>query len=334
MIKKCLYIVIFIWANFAFSSNFIRSDTIPKLSKLEYTYLFSKDLDWSVRLVSNFKQQLFHLKNNNESLKYTPNNPFGIGFGIANQKLIIDILFNLKTNKEAPTTKFAAEGAAIYKNNLITFTLEDVQGYNVAGSKNDVDIFREDISLFSIGLSYLRFLGKKDITVRGMKSGLSTLDKTIVSFGLGGFFIFNKLDANGISIIPPIEDTPYFNDRAQITKFSAYGGGFAAGISSYFLLPAHFFASIYVGPGVGLEYKKVNTVVGSYEPSNLFIYKADVFASVGYNRRKYYINFTFFNSFYSTDLNYDNKALLNITKSKLVFGYNIGKIRFKKRTSE
>jgi len=331
MIKKCLYIVIFIWTNFAFSSNFIRSDTIPKLSILENTYLFSENLDWSVRLVSNFKQQLFLLKNNNESLKYTPNNPFGIGVGIANQKLIIDILFNLKTNKEAPTTKFAAEGAALYKKNLITFTLENVHGYNVAGSKNDIDIFRDNISIFSIGLSYLHFLSKKDITVREMKSGLSALDKTTVSYGLGGFFIFNKLDANGISIIPPIEGTPYFNNQAEITKFSGYGGGLEAGVSSYFVLPAHFFASIYVAPGVGLEYKKVNTVFGSYEPSNLFIYKADVFASLGYNRKKYYINFTFFNSFYSTNLNYNNKALLNITKSKLIFGYNIGKIRFKKQ---
>jgi len=303
----------------------IHIDTIPKLSKLEDTYLLSKDLVWSVRLVSNFKQQLFQLKNNNESLKYAPNNPFGIGVGVANQKLIIDILFNLKTNKEEPTTKFAAEGATIYKKNLFTFTWENVQGYNVAGSKNNVDIFRDDVSIFSIGLSYLHFLGKKDITVRGMKSGISSQDKNIFSFGLGGFFIFNKLDANGISIIPPIKGTPYFNDYAEITKFKAYGGGIAAGVSAYIVLPAHFFASIYVAPGVGLEYKKVNTVFGSYEPSKLSIYKADVFASVGYNRKKYYINFTFFNSSYCTNLNFDNKALLNITKSKLVLGYYLGK---------
>lgn len=333
MLRKCLFIALLFCVNLSFSSSFKKTDTIPfktdsiipKTSRLANYYLFDKDLVWSLRLVSNFKQQTFAVKNDNETLKYTPNNPYGIGFGVANQRLIIDILFNLKTDKENPTTKFAAEGATIYKKNLLDFTWENVHGYNIEGSNNDIDIFRSDISIFSITLGYLRFLSKNDFTIRGLKSGLTTIDKTTFSYGLGGFFIFNKIDAEGNPIIPN-HYAPLFNEHAEINKFLGYGGGFAIGGSTHFVLPANFFASLYVSPGVGLEYKKITTPLESYEPSNPFIYKADVFAALGYNQKKFYVNFTFFTTFYNTQLDYGNRAFLNITKSKLIFGYNLGKV--------
>ncbi|RXP44580.1 DUF4421 domain-containing protein [Lutibacter sp. HS1-25] len=325
MLKSCLHILFILWGSFVFSSNNLKLDTISDTSKLIDHYLSNKDLAWSFRLVSNFKQQRFSLKHNKESIKYTPNNPFGVGFGIANQRLVLDIVFNLKTNKENPTDKFAAEGATIYKKNFIDFTWENVHGYNEKDSKNEVEIFRPDVSIFSIGVGYLRFLGKNEFTVREMKSGIANQEKTSVGFGAGGFVTFNRLDTDNIPLIAP-HQIPGFNQQAQITKFKSYGGGAEVGISSFFVLPANFFASIFVAPGIGLEYKKVTTLHQSYNPSNPIIYKTDFFVSAGYNHKKYYINFTFFSRFYKTDFDYGNKAFLDITKSKLIFGYHLGKV--------
>lgn len=130
--------------------------------------VFSKKLDWSVRLVSNFKQQQLRLRNADNKLIYKPNNPFGVGFGIANQKMVIDILFNIKGGEENPTKKFAAEGAIILNKNLFGFVLENVHGYQVSSHQNEEEVFREDMSAFSLGLDYIRILSKNDITVRGI----------------------------------------------------------------------------------------------------------------------------------------------------------------------
>ena len=332
MTKKWLYIaIILLFTNSAFSSNFIEKDTLIKPKVIIDSLVFSETLNWSVRLLGNFKQQQFRIKNDNERLEYKPNNPYGVGVGIANQRLIIDIIFNLKgiEEKEEQTKKFAAEGAFIIKRNLFTFTLENVHGYEVSNNQNDSEIFREDISIFTLGVGYLHMLGKNKFSVREMKSGLNGTDKTSITFGLGAFLLINSLNADD-SIIPT-DAVPFFNDEAQIKKINAYGAGVLGGVASYFKLPANFYATAYVAPGIGLEYKEVKTIEGSYKPSNPLVYKTDLFGSLGYNLKKFYINFTFSTNLYFTSLDYDNSASLGITKSKLIFGYNIGKINLRQK---
>lgn len=332
MNKKWLYIItIILFANSAYSLDFKKKDTLIKPKAIVDSLIFSEKLNWSVRLLGNFKQQQFRIKDDYEQLEYKPNNPFGVGVGIANQRLVIDIVFNIKgaVKKEEQTKKFAAEGAFILKRNLFTFTLENVHGYNISNDQNDTEIFREDISIFTLGVGYLHMLGKNKFSVREMKSGTNGADKTSVTFGLGGFLLINSLNADD-SIIPP-DAVPYFNDEAQIRKINAYGAGVLGGIASYFKLPANFYATAYVAPGIGLEYKEIKTIEGSYKPSNPLVYKTDLFGSLGYNRKKFYINFTFSTNLYFASLDYNNRASLGITKSKLIFGYNIGKINMPRK---
>lgn len=332
MNSKWLYIItIILFTNSAYSLDFKKNDTLIKPKAIADSLIFSEKLNWSVRVLGNFKQQQFRIIDENEKLAYKPNNPFGVGVGIANQKLIIDIVFNIKgtVKKEEQTKKFAAEGAFILKRNLFTFTLENVHGYNISNNQNDAEIFRDDISIFTLGIGYLNMLGEKKFSVREMKSGANGPTKTSVTFGIGGFLIINSLSADD-SIIPP-EAVPYFNDEAHIKKLNAYGAGVLGGIASYFKLPANFYATAYVAPGIGLEYKEVKTIEDSYKPSNPLVYKTDLFGSLGYNRKKFYINFTFSTNLYFTNLDYDNRASLGITKSKLIFGYNIGKINMPRK---
>lgn len=331
MNRKNLYIVFFIWVNSVLAFNNIKSDTLFKPSKIIDSLILSEKLDWSVRLVSNFKSQRFKISNDEGTVKYAPNNPFGIGFGVANQKLVIDVIFNIKgaEKKEEQTEKFAAEGAIILKNiNYFSFILENTHGYNFSNNFNNFKEFRGDISMLSIGLEYLRLLNKSNLTVRDMKSGLRSYNKTTFTFGIGGFLIINDLSADS-SIIP--DDFPYFNEEAQITDVSAFGLGMLTGLSAYFKLPDNFYASLYLAPGIGLEYKKIKTETDKYFPSNPLLYKTDFFGSVGYNKEKFYINFTFATDLYATSFDYNNRGLLSVTKSKLVLGYNIGKINMPKK---
>lgn len=172
-----------------YASNFKKNDTLIKPAQIIDSLVFSEKLDWSVRLVGNFKQQRFTLKNHQDKLYYKPNNPYGIGIGIANQKLVIDIVFNIKTQEEAlQTDKFAAEGALVFKKNFIGFLLENVHGYHISNNVNNAEIFRKDMSIFSLGLNYLHLFKNEHFSVRMIKSGITSHEKTSVSFGFGGFF--------------------------------------------------------------------------------------------------------------------------------------------------
>ncbi|UCE92644.1 MAG: DUF4421 family protein [Flavobacteriaceae bacterium] len=311
-----------------YASNLKVSDTLPTPGQFIDSILLDEKLDWSVRLVSNFKQQQFRLGNGESKLIYRPNNPFGIGFGIANQKIVIDIIFNIKGGNEDQTNKFAAEGSILFNKNMFSFMLENVHGYQVESLQHDEDIFRDDISAYSLGLEYLRILSKESFTVRDMKSGSTSGRKTFLAYGLGGFLIMRGLTADG-SIIPET-DRPYFNDQAQIYDLSTFGGGILAGVSSYFKLPANFFFTVYVAPGIGLEYKYVKAETENYIPSNPVVYKATIFGALGYNRKKFYIHTTFGSNWYFTSMDYGNDIFLSVTKAKFIIGYRIGNLGIKK----
>ncbi|MCA0931680.1 DUF4421 domain-containing protein [Lutimonas saemankumensis] len=311
-----------------YASNLKVSDTLPKPGKILDSIVLSDKLDWSVRAVTNFKQQQFRLGNGESKLIYRPNNPFGIGFGIANQKIVIDIIFNIKGGEEDQTNKFAAEGSILFNKNMFSFMLENVHGYQVESLQHDEDIFRDDISAYSLGLEYLRILSKESFTVRDMKSGSTSNRRSFLAYGLGGFMILRGLHADG-SIIPE-KDRPYFNDQAQIYDLSTFGGGILAGVSSYFKLPANFFFTMYVAPGIGLEYKYVKTETENYVPSDPLIYKATIFGALGYNRKKFYIHATFGSNWYLTSMDHGNDIFLSVTKAKFIVGYRIGNL-FKKK---
>ena len=327
-IRFFLLVTILFFQCTSFANNFIERDTIPTPGQILDSLFFSDKLEWSVRLVTNFKQQQFRLGNGEHKLIYRPNNPFGVGFGVANEKIVIDVLFNIKGGNEDQTNKFAAEGSVLISKNLFSFMLENVHGYQIKSLQNDQDIFRDDISAYSIGLEYLRILSKENFTVRDMKSGSSGGKKSFMSYGIGGFLILRGLDADG-SIIPEA-DRLNFNEHAQIYDLSTFGGGILAGVSSYFKLPANFFFTIYVAPGIGLEYKYVKAETVSYVPSNPLVYKAMAFGALGYNRKKFYIHATFGSNWYFTNLDFDNDLFLSVTKAKFIVGYNIGRLKKKK----
>ena len=156
-----------------------------------------------------------------------------------------------------------------------------------------------------------------------MKAGLSDSRSSFLSYGIGGFILLKSLNADA-SIIPD-SDRPYFNEEANIYDMEGFGAGLLAGVSGYFNLPGDFFATAYIAPGIGLDYKYVKSEAGNYRPTNPMIYKTDLFGSLGYNRKRFYVHFTFGTDLYLTSLDYSNQVFLSVTKSKFIIGYNLGK---------
>jgi hypothetical protein len=97
-------------------------------SKLVEAFI-DKDINrWSVRLVSNYKDSQFSLRNGSHRLNYTPTNRSGVGFGIANSKLVVDVIINLKTNKENPTRRTDIQGNLLVGQSMFHFAIQDYTG--------------------------------------------------------------------------------------------------------------------------------------------------------------------------------------------------------------
>ena len=153
--KYTLLLVLLLGFTTGFSQELSFLDSI-KAPKLIDTLFIDRDINnWSIRLFTNYKEQRFVLINEDSKLIYYPNNPFGIGFGLATQKIILDLAFNIKTNKEEPTERIDMQGSLTLEKHNIDFVFQHYKGFNVENDQGGLEDFREDLSSSSISLSYM-----------------------------------------------------------------------------------------------------------------------------------------------------------------------------------
>ncbi len=299
--------------------SFLDSLNAPKFID---TLFIDRDIhNWSVRIFTNYKQQRFRLSDANNKLTYVPNNPAGIGFGLATKKVILDLAFNIKTNKEEPSDRFDMQGSLTLEKHNIDFVFQRYKGFNVVNDRGDQEVFREDLSSNSSYISYMYLFNSSQYSVSALKTGLSRQKKAALSFSLGGLFFMNNKSAD--STIVPQEVQPQFNEEAQIKKLNGIGLGIIGGVTTIFPLPFDFFISFSLVPGIGIMYKRIETENLSYTPSNPMQYSLDMAGAFGYNGHRIYVNITTKLGIYGSDLDYGNKSYQSGLNAKLSVGYKI-----------
>lgn len=285
--------------------------------------LVDRDLDnYSFRLFTNYKSNKFSIQNSESKARFVPNNRHGLGFGIANRKIIVDIAFNIKNANKEATKKFDLQGTTIIKNRHYSNIY--VQTYKGFTAKNNFDEdaeFISDLRSISFGLNYLYTFDDIEFSYALLKAGLAEKrnDNIFITGGLGLFTGFDYFSSDA-SILT--EDTsPYFNEEGNIRRFQGVTVGVLAGFISYFKLPENITATVNIMPGMGLMYKKLTVEGKSYTPTNPMLYKLDFLIGLGYNFDRYYVSLTYSNGLYTTDFDYDNRYRLNLTNAKLAIGY-------------
>jgi hypothetical protein len=123
--------------------------------KLVDTFIDKDIRRWSVRGLANFKDNRFQLRNDEYTLEYYPNNRSGVGFGFLNSKLLVDIIFNIKSNKEEITERFDMQGDFMIGRSYVIFQVQTYQGFNVRNTTIEApSIFRRDIKTLTLNLVY------------------------------------------------------------------------------------------------------------------------------------------------------------------------------------
>ena len=316
-LKSTLLFLFIICLNF-FSAN---AQTLEDVDSL----LVDHNLEnYSARIFSNFKVKKFTIKDGNSKAKFVPNNRYGLGFGIASKKFIIDLAFNIKNPKKEETKRFDLQATTIIKKqHYVNVFIQTYKGFN---AKNDFDVatvFRKDIRSVTIGVNYLYTLDDVEFSYSQLKAGLSEKRKknVYITGGVGVFGVYDYFSAKP-NILSQSAST-YFNEQANVKRYNGRALGVLAGFVSFFKLPENITATFNVMPGIALINKEITLQNDSYRPSNPMLYKLDFLAGLGYSLKRYYVSLTYGNGFYTTDFDNDNKYFFNLSNAKLAIGYKL-----------
>ncbi|MCX7550241.1 DUF4421 family protein [Xanthomarina sp. F2636L] len=322
MIRQILIVIIFLCFTITSYAQIIKKSDSLSTKQVIDTLLIDRDMNnWSLRLFTNYKGQSFNLVNGDNQLSFKPNNRAGVGFGLGTSKLIIDIAFNLKSKEENPTERFDMQGSFIAGNhNLINLYVQRYKGFNVKNNFNEPEFFRDDITSLSIGINYLYTFKEISFSSATLKAGLAKEEKKhYISGGIGGFMVYNNFMADS----PIIPDNGNFNEDAYLKGLKGTGIGISGGVLTVFVLPANFFATLNVIPGIGIMYKKGFSETDDYKVSNPLLYKLDYEAGVGYSYKRFYITLVYGSGIYTTNLDYGLNYIYSNTKAKISVGYKI-----------
>lgn len=323
--KKQLCILLFFISSLAAHAQISKGLDTLNLIQLVDTLFIDHDINnYSLRLFTNYKLKRFRIANDEFKSRYVPNNRFGIGFGFASSKLLVDIAFNIKDKNKDVTNRFDMQGTTILgKKNYVNFYVQTYKGFKVKNNFDEDFVFRDDIKSVTVGLNMLRTLPDIEFSYTLLKAGIDRLDKRFyLTGGFGAFMFYDYFSADDNVLNE--ETYPYFNDQAQIKRYNSAALGVLGGILSVFKLPENITLTCNLMPGMGLMYKHVTLEDDKYTPSNNFLFKMDYAVALGYNVDRYYLSLIYGGGVYSTKLGYDNNYRFNVTKAKLAFGYKLG----------
>lgn len=291
--------------------------------------LIDRDIEnYSIRVFTNYKVNKFSIRDDDSKVKYVPNNRYGLGFGFANKKVIVDIAFNIKNPNKEETKRFDLQGTTILKDqNYVNLYVQTYKGFQSKNNFDEPSVFRSDIRSVSFGFNYLYTLDEIEFSYSLLKAGFPEKrhKNVFITAGAGVFGSFDYFSAKP-SILSET-DSFYFNEQANIKRYQSITVGVLAGFISYFKLPENITATVNIIPGIGLMNKKMALQDGAYKPSDPMLYKLDFLLGLGYNLNQYYVSLTYSNGMYSTDFDNDNKYRLNLSKAKLAIGYRFERKR-------
>lgn len=305
------------------SQNEKKRDSLSFFKVIDSLFIDHDLSNYSARLFSNYKVKQFRILNDGNRSRYIPNNRFGVGFGVANSKLLIDIAFNIKSGNKEVTDRFDGQGSLILGNhNYISFYVQTYKGFNIRNNFDEPNIFRRDIRSSTVGFNYLYTFSEIEFSFALLKAGLSKRNRKVqITGGVGTFAVFDTFSADGNVLTE--NGVLYFNEEAEIEKYSGRAIGILGGFLSQFVLSDRFIATCNLMPGIALMNKKITLQDGSYRPSNPMLYKLDFSFAFGYSINRYYINLIYGTGIYATNFDFDNKYLFNHSMAKFAIGYKL-----------
>jgi uncharacterized protein DUF4421 len=297
------------------------TNTVTKyINFVDSLFIDRNPTHYSLRLFTSYKDRSFLLENGNDEIKYIPNNKSGFGIGFANTKINVDLGINIKSNDDV-TDRFDFVTNLTLNRATIGLSIQHYKGYNIESSSLDEQIFRDDISSLSVGISYMRLFNTKQFSMSSIINGVSRQKKNAYSFGFGGALGYKRTAADSSMVaLPGVND---FNPYAEITNMKEFGLSALGQINGILVLPLNFFITSSFVPGIGINFKDVETETINYKPNEPFTYTLAIRGAIGFNLKRFYTLLSYDGVYHTSSLGFENRSNLKANKLKWVVGYKL-----------
>ncbi len=313
-------VVFFTTLGYVYGQGSQNTDSIHTLVAIDSMFLDHNWQNWSIRIYSNVKEQRAILSNGVSRVSLVPNNPFGIGIGVASRKIILDLGFNIKTGEEY-TERFDIQGQYLFGHHQMDFFVQLYEGFNVNHQSSARTVFRDDIKLQSSGIRYLYLFKDNGYSFASLTTGLVNQKKTLSTFGVGGFILQYNQKADSSIVHQKLE--PSFNEQGLIVNLSSIGMGASFGFLSLVTLSRSFILGFGFSGGIGLNHNVIITADNKYIPKNPILLHLGARADIGYSFDKFYIYLSVNNNYYGTDLDFGNWGSYNQINAKVALGFRL-----------
>lgn len=283
---------------------------------------------WSIRLYSVTKNQTFSLlnKSNSGRLNFHPNSNAALGFGVSYGNYALDIGFSVSNSREDSanaTESFDFMGGLYSGQHAFDLNFQHYEGFfsNFEHAATDT-LFRNDIRTFTLGVNYNYNFNYGRYSLNAPFIGTEIQKKTAGTPLAGAFFYYYDLRSNE-TLIPPEGDS-MFNDYAHFTETNLLSMGLMGGYAVTFVLPAHFFITVSLIPGISFNFGSAKT--GEYYNIGHPVTVSPKLVSknsVGYSGKRFYALVSYYYDGNTVNMGNQNQLNYDLSKVKLLMGIRI-----------
>ncbi len=260
------------------------------------TYIANYSEDFTVKLIAVNKFNFFRIidRDKNSSIRYRPDRQLNIGLGLAYKWFAFDLALNvgIKEVSNFNNSKFLDFRANVFSSkHIITATLKYYYGYQlknfsgVALPELPVTSTREDIRTVYLGFQYLFAFNYDNFSLKAPFILNELQRKSAGSFVIGGGFNLFVMGAD--STVVPVEVQDSFNEMLHLQDLNSISLSANFGYIYTFVLKQHFFLTISLFPGIGINMGDYQTVFRERFMTHMFLGLRSM-NSIGYNARRFF----------------------------------------------
>ncbi len=277
---------------------------------------------WSLRLFTSRKIYTMAVRSreNNERVRYTPNNLYSVGAGITYKFVALDLGFNIKPRKDRPTRRFDADLTFAFGRNLLEIGYQRYRGFDLRNTDGFDLGFREDIRSQLLGFNYYRTLPGRQLSLKALSSGMQVYKKSTILMTYGGYWFWDQVKAD--SSIIPLSESEFFNNRAKVDFASQFSFGAMVGFAYSLVLPWDLFLFGAASPGIGFNTGKLEAdrrYTAPLFPSG----RLNVRAAFGYVGPRFYVVASLNGDFNFAPWGDDQAYRYSKSKVKIAIGYRL-----------
>ena len=296
------------------------------------SYIKSYSEDFILKLIAVNKINYFKVKdnNNNSSIRFRPDRRLNLGLGIAYKWFAVNMTFNVGISEKSNFTNskyLDLQGNIFSSKQHISATLKYYYGYQmgkisgVTTPEYPPSSIRDDIRTIYLGMQYLFAFNYDKFSLKAPFIHNEMQLKSAGSFLIGAGFNLFILGAD--SSVVPIEIQDDFDEKLHLRDLNSLSLSANFGYMYTFVWKEHFYLTLSLFPGLGLNIGDYQTEFRDPLNTHLFL-GIRTLNSIGYNTRKIFGGIQLLGDTYNIRIDNKLKTEVGHGKATLFIGYRFG----------